>query len=199
VLKKIELTNNQLSNQIALDGLARTFERQCNISDISDIEDPCETFSEREMDNDNAYLHFDPGADDQQQLARSSEPFPPSKATSLPHILGNATCVHPAGLQTEPLQPKITCIADIGVNSLKSKKNNTKKTKGKKPLEPEDDLDGLWDARMKDLILQDTDLHHRILRYEVREYSILTAFSLGNNYDIFEADTFQRVFKVGHR
>lgn len=175
MLRKIELTNDQPPNRTAqVDGLTRTFEKQCNISDISDLEEPSEPFSEREMDNENAYLHFDPGADDEQQLAGPSGPLTPSQATSLPHPLGNATRAHPAGLHAEPLQLKTTCIADIGVkNSFKTKESNAKrKAKGKRLLEPEDDLDDSWEARMKDLILRDTNLHHRILRYEVSEYSI---------------------------
>jgi hypothetical protein len=195
VLRRHDLTNKQLPDRIVLDGLIQTFRKRCNISDISDLEDLYEQSSEREMDDDNAYLHFDPGADDQQQLYAPSGSYALPKATDLPYPPSNFSIHSP-----KP-KPQATRIADTHVkDSLRINEPNAKrKGKGKRLIKPEDEYDGLWEARMKDVIVRDTNLHLRILRYEVSGYSICSTALLTREYGCCEADTFRRVLKAGHR
>jgi len=145
---------NGYSNHIALDGLTQTFRRQCNISDIGDSEDSYGQVSEHETDNDNVYLHFDPGADNQQQLLAPSGSYALPATTSLARSSGNVNIVH---------SPK--------KDNLKTNEINTKR-KGKRLIEPEDTYDELWEARMKGLIVRDTNLYLRILRYEPIHFDV---------------------------
>ena len=147
------LRRNGYANQIVLDGLTQTFRKRCNISDISGSEDSYGRFSEREKDNDDAYLHFHPGAYNQQQFIAPSRSYSPRVATCLPRSLGDVNIVH---------SPK--------KDNLKTKETKTKR-KGKRVIELEDNYDELWEARMRHAIVQDTNLHLRILRYEVRGHT----------------------------
>ena len=144
------LRRNSYTNQIVLDGLTQTFREQCNIDDIGDSEDSNGQLSEREMDNDNACLHFDPGVDNQQRLLLAPGSYALPKLTSLARSPGSVNIVY---------SPK--------EDDLKATEINTKR-KGKRLIKPEDNYDELWEARMKQVIVRDTDLYLRILRYEVR-------------------------------
>jgi hypothetical protein len=154
------------ARECSLNDLTQTFGKRCNI-DINDLEDPCEQLCEHEVDNDNAYLHFDPEVDNQQQIIAPSGSYALPKATRFPCSPGNVSTVHsPEPKPKKTLQPQATCTADIRVKNLRTKETNPRRRR--RLVEPEKDLDELWEeARMRDVIVRDADLHLRILRYEV--------------------------------
>jgi len=188
-----------LSNLNAFNGPTLTFGRQYNISDISEIEDLHdlhEQFSDPEMDDDNAYLHFNPGVDDQQHLGAPSEKFVPPEAMSPPHSVGNIITVHSPGPKSKTsFQPQTTYIADIFKDIPRTKGTGAKR-KGKGLAEPEEYPGELWEAHLKERIVRDVNLHLRILRYEVSEYSMCLTALLTRNVNVAKPIHFEVFVKL---
>lgn len=180
-MKKTKCTSKQWSEQSTFDCLVHNFGEQCNLGDLGDLENSHHQFDEYEMHDDNVYLHFDPGYNSQQELVAPAESDVLPRAVGVPRLAYNGIDLPPMGsTRMKPLQPDAACVADIRVkDNPRTKETSVKrKRKGKQLGGPENDVDA-WEARMRDVIVRDIDLHLRILRYEVSGYGIrLTAIDL---------------------
>jgi hypothetical protein len=172
----------------------------CNIKDTNHLEDLDGRFCEPGIDNDNAYLHFDPEANNQQQMVTPCVSFALPRAPKFPWSPGNVSSVEPKPKKT--LQSQTSAPGTCAKDGFGTKETNVRRGRKKRLVEPEGNPDELWeDARMRNVIIRDSDLHLRILRYEVSGYSICLTALLTREYWYWccEADTFRHLLETGHR
>ena len=176
-LKGNEHRSKQLSGTTALTSPTPAFEkRRHNIHYINDLTNSHDLFAQLKIDNDDAYLHFAPEYEFQQELAASKPDLFPTTASTLLHDPSLVLDVDSIRTSKTPQikLPSITDKSHIHVKATpRTKTVAGKKGKAKEIAEPEDDPQ--WEARMKDIIVRDRNLHLRILRYEVSRRSIRLA------------------------
>jgi len=122
-------------------------------------------------DDDDACLHFNPSDDDVVLVGESNTP----PISSVPSLTTNKTIAvkspRPTSSKTSPTKTK-------GVHEVvpsprkRAGRTETPKTPSKKKIQVVDESDEVWERKMMEKIIRDTDLHLRILRYEPIHFDV---------------------------